>query len=163
MPTWYKSTKKIFFISITILFILMLILLGITNFDQNTAWFSTLNIPKIQPPSWAFIVIWTTIYIMVAISIVIVLGAPKTSEKHKTISIGLFIINGILNALYCILFFGMRSIVLAFIELPLLIASVILLIMCTKKISKTAAYLLIPYLIWIFFATILTGMLLFKN
>ncbi len=163
MRTWYKLTKRIFLLSIVILFILMLLLLGITTFDQNISWFSTLNIPKIQPPSWLFVVVWTAIYLMIAISIVIILGAPKTNEKHKTISIGLFIINGILNALYCILFFGMRSIVLAFMELPFLIASVVLLIICTKTISKTAAYLLIPYLIWILFATVLTGMLLFTN
>ncbi|MBA4336169.1 hypothetical protein C0416_00150 [bacterium] len=163
MRIWYKLTKQVLLISIAILFMLMLLLLGLITFDQNTAWFSTLKIPSIQPSSLIFILVWTAIYVMIAISVIIVLGAPKEQSRHKTIAIALFLINGILNGMYSILFFGMQSILLAFIELPLLITFVVLLIMCTYRINKIASYMLIPYFLWICFATILTGMILFMN
>lgn len=163
MKIRYKFTKQILLISIVILFVLVLLLLGMTTFNQNIAWYSTLNVPNIKPPGWVFMPIWTVLYIMIAISVVFVLGAPKTQRRHKTIALSLFIMNGILNALYSLLFFGMRSILLAFIELPFLIASILLLIWCTYRFNKTAAYLLIPYLVWVCFATVLTGITLFIN
>lgn len=161
MQSWYRFTKKILLVSIATLFVLMLLLLGMVSFDNNMLWFSTLHMPNIQPPSWLFILVWTILYVMIAISVIIVLGTPKS--KNRTISIGLFILNGILSALYSMLYFGMKSVLLAFIELPFLIASILLLIWFIKRTNKTAAYLLIPYLIWICFATILTGMTLFLN
>jgi len=163
MRTWYKLTKQVLFISIVILSMLMLLLLGLVTFDQNTAWFATLEIPSIQPSSFVIITVWTLIYIMIAISVIIVLGAPKEQSRHKTMAISLFLINGILNGMYSILFFGMQSLLFAFAELPLLIASIVLLIMCTFKINKVASYLLIPYLVWVCFAAVLTGMTLFMN
>jgi translocator protein len=163
MQTWYKVTKQILLVSIVILFILMIFLLGLVTVEQNAAWYSTLITPSIKPPGWLFIPIWLVLYLLVAISIIIVLNAPKKYARHKTIAIGLFIMNGILNVLYTLFFFGMKSILLAFIEQPLLIASVLLLIWCTHRFNKTAAYLLIPYLIWVCFATVLTGMTLFMN
>ena len=163
MKTWYKVTKQILLIAIIILFVLMLLLLGITTVDQNTVWYSTLNLPSIKPPGWVFAIIWPILYTMIAISVVLILDTPKKKKTHKTIAIGLFIINGILNALYSILFFGMRSISLAFMEQLLLIASTLILVWCVYRLNKTAAYLLVPYLIWICFATVLTGITLFIN
>jgi len=163
MHAWYKFIKQGLLISIVILFILMFMLLGMITFDQNTAWFSTLEIPSMQPSCLIFILIWTLIYIMIAISVIIVLGAPKKQNRHKTIAIILFLLNGILNGMYSILFFGMQSILLALIELPLLIASIILLIIYTFRINKIASYMLIPYFLWICFIAVLTGMMLFIN
>ena len=162
MRTRYKPTKRILLIAIVILFVLMLLLLGLVTFDQNIIWFSTLQIPSIQPPSWVFILIWSVLYFLIAISVIIVLDKPKTN-KDRTMTIMLFILNGILSALYSIFFFGMKSVLLAFLELPLLIASILLLIWCTYRVDKKAAYLLVPYLMWICFATVLTGITLFIN
>lgn len=148
--------------AVVILFVIMLLLLGIVTFNQNTIWFSTLRIPSIQPPGWVFILIWSVLYFLIAISVVIVLDKPK-KNKDRSMTIILFILNGILNALYSIFFFGMKSILLAFLELPLLIASVLLLIWCTYRLDKKAAYLLIPYFVWICFSTVLTGITLFIN
>ncbi len=148
--------------AVVILFVIMLLLLGIVTFNQNTIWFSTLRIPSIQPPGWIFILIWSVLYFLIAISVVIVLDKPK-KNKDRSMTIILFILNGILNALYSIFFFGMKSILLAFLELPLLIASVLLLIWCTYRLDKKAAYLLIPYFVWICFSTVLTGITLFIN
>ncbi|MBD3156733.1 tryptophan-rich sensory protein [Candidatus Peregrinibacteria bacterium] len=162
MKNWYKNTKRMLLIAIAILFVLMLLLLGLVTFDQNTIWFSTLNMPSIQPPSWIFILVWSVLYFLIALSVVLVLDKPK-KNKDRTMTLMLFVLNGILNALYSIFFFGMKSILLAFLELPLLIASVLLLIWCTYRVDKKAAYLLVPYFIWICFATVLTGITLFIN
>jgi len=159
----YKSTKQILLGSLVILFPLVLLLLGTSNFQTNAHWYSSLNMPSILPPHWLFIPMWIVLYTMIVISVVIVLETKKTKKKYKTIAIGLFLINGVLNAIYSILFFGIKNILLAFLEQPLLIASVLLLMWCLYKINKIATYMLIPYLLWICFGAVLTGITLFLN
>lgn len=163
MQTWYKVTKKILLVSIVILFILMLVLLGMITFDQNKTWISTLTIPNIAPPSWLLVSIWTVLYTLIVISIIMVLGTPKKEARNKSISIGLFILNGILTALLTLLFFGMKSVLLAFIEMPLLLGSTLLLIWCISRYNKIAAYLLIPYFLWTCYGSVLLGIILFIN
>ncbi len=165
MKSGYKFTKQILVGSIIILFPLMLLLIGLNNFQVNVDWYSSLNMPSIIPPRWIFTPMWIVLYLMIATSVVIILETKvkKTNKKDKIIAISLFIINGILNAIYSILFFGMKSILLAFLEQPFLIVSILLLIWCVYRINKIATYLLIPYLLWVCFGTVLTGITLFMN
>lgn len=163
MKTWYKIAKKITFSAIVVLILLILILLGMVFFEQNREWMITLNLPAIQPPSWVFVVVWTILYILIAISVIMVLNAPAKLKKSRNIAITLFVINAFFNVLYTIIFFGLRNVLLAFIELPFLLASILLMAWCTYKINKIAAYLLIPYFLWVLYATILTGIILFIN
>lgn len=160
---WKRALKNILTTIIVILVTIIVFLVGSTFTQQNIAWYLNLNKPFCQPPPWMFYWIWIILFLLIAVSVIIVLNQRTQQQKKCKIIIPLYFINAILNALYSVFFFGFRNILLAFLDLPFLIASVLLMIWCSHKINKTAAYLLIPYLIWIVFATVSTGIVLYIN
>ena len=117
-------------------------------------WYATLSKPWFTPPSWVFAPVWITLYTMMGISFYLVL---KQGIKLKDIRIPgiIFIIQLILNSLWSIIFFGMRQPYFAFVEIIVLLIFIFLTIITFFKVSKTAGYLLIPYIAWVFFAAIL--------
>lgn len=155
--------KKFFYAVTVILIAIMVWLFSALVTEQNINWARNLNKPFCQPPGWIFYAVWVFLFILIAASVIMVLNQNKQKRKMCNLAIVFFIINALLNMLYSLLYFGFRSVLLAFLELPLLIASIIVLIWCTRKISKIASYLLIPYLLWVCFATLLTGITLFIN
>ncbi|MFC1655798.1 TspO/MBR family protein [Patescibacteria group bacterium] len=157
------TLKNTFYAVIVILIAVMVWLFSALVSEQNIQWARNLNKPICQPPGWVFYPIWSILFIMIAASAIIVLNQQRKKKKRCNLAIGLFVVNAALNMLYSLLYFGMKNILLAFLELPILIASIILLIWCTHKISKVASYLLIPYLAWVCFAAVLTGITLFIN
>ena len=117
--------------------------------------YSTINTPPLSPPSILFPIVWTILYILMGISAAIIY--TKKSEQYVAVVSALFVygISLFLNFWWSIIFFGGRLFTFAFIWLLLLDLSVIATIKRYKPISKLAAYLQIPYLIWILFATYL--------
>ncbi|MCR4335787.1 MAG: tryptophan-rich sensory protein [archaeon] len=119
-----------------------------------TTWYSFLNKPFFNPPSWVFGPVWITLYFLMGISFYLIwVGSADAKKKHKAMKI--FGVQLFLNTLWSILFFGMHQPWLAFAEILLLLTAIILTIKTFYKINKTAAYLLAPYLLWVSFATIL--------
>lgn len=118
------------------------------------SWYSTISKPGFNPPGWIFGPVWTVLYILMGISLYLVLqkGLPDT---HVKIAILIFAVQLVLNILWSILFFGMQSPMLAFIEIILLWVFILLTITHFYALSKPAAYLLIPYILWVSFAAIL--------
>ncbi len=110
-------------------------------------WYSTLNKPGFSPPNWIFAPAWTSLYILMGISLYLVW------VKHKVPFV--FWIQLILNAVWSIIFFGMRNPTLALVNIAALWIAIILTIKAFYKINKISAYLLYPYLAWVSFATIL--------
>lgn len=141
-----------------IISIVMCLLAGIIGslFTSSAipTWYATLNKPSFNPPSWLFGPVWTLLYILMGISFYLIWTAKKS--KYKSTAIKIFIIQLILNALWSIIFFGAHWIFVAFIEIILMWIFILLSIIKFHKISKTASYLLIPYILWVSFATILT-------
>lgn len=117
------------------------------------SWYQTLVQPPFQPPSWLFTPMWIFLYILMAISLVFYIKT-KTFES-KTRGYVLFIIQLLLNLSWSPIFFGMKNISLALIVILFLDLFVLLNIIEFKKISPKASILLIPYLLWILFATYL--------
>lgn len=117
-------------------------------------WYSSLNKPFFSPPNWVFGPVWTLLYILMAVSLYLIWinQSPKSQKRKATL---LFLIQLCLNALWSVIFFGMRSPEIALIEILLLEAAIIFTVLSFKKISKTAAKLLIPYALWVAFATAL--------
>jgi tryptophan-rich sensory protein len=115
------------------------------------SWYSQLIKPSFNPPNWLFGPVWTTLYILMGIALYLVL--KKKNTKRAKI---LFISQLILNTLWTIIFFGMHNPLLAFIEIIILWTAILLTIQEFRKKSLAAAYLLIPYLLWVSFASILT-------
>lgn len=117
-------------------------------------WYATLEKPFFNPPSWIFAPVWTTLYILMGISFYLIL-VSKT-KINKTRAIQVFIIQLILNTLWSIIFFGLKSPELALIEIVFLWISIVLTIKNFARIQPVASYLLYPYLAWVSFATLLT-------
>lgn len=106
----------------------------------------------LTPPDWAFSVAWTLIFIAATISGLIVWN---TFKKPRPILL-LFLLNGVLNVEWSLLFFKLHAIGWALAEMLLLEATIIALHFMTWKNSKTASLLLLPYSLWVAFATLLT-------
>lgn len=117
-------------------------------------WYEALAKPHFTPPRPVFPIAWTTIFALAAIAGVSAWRAAQDSRTSDTV-IGLFALNGFLNILWSLLFFRMQRPDWAFYELVLLWLSVALLIGYCGRFSRTAALLLLPYIIWVTAAGVL--------
>lgn len=123
-----------------------------TQSSVNT-WFVTLTKPSFNPPSWLFAPVWTLLYILMAVSKYIICLLPKNDEKKEAIII--FFTQLILNILWSFSFFYLRSPLLGFINIIALWLMIILMIIRFYKLSPAAAWLQVPYFLWVSFASIL--------
>ena len=121
---------------------------------QGMAWYTTLQLPAITPPQWVFPVVWTIIYILTTISVLIVWNTVERTSTFWVI-IGLFLINLFFNIFWSYLFFTNHMIGAALIDAILIEVSLFLLIVCIFPVAQLAALLLLPYVVWVFFAIIL--------
>ena len=117
------------------------------------SWYTTLIQPPLKPPAWLFAPVWTILYITMGISLF--LFAKKQTNKSKSWGYVLFFTQLLVNLSWSPAFFGMKNIGLALAILILLDILVIFNIIEFFKISKSSARCLIPYFIWILFATYL--------
>ncbi|MDB3935540.1 tryptophan-rich sensory protein [Granulosicoccus sp.] len=116
-------------------------------------WYRNLNKPAWNPPDWAFPVVWTSIYILIIISVG---GAwNQASPGEKTMILWLVGINLILNMLWSILFFAMRKPLWALFENFLLWLSIIAMMTGLYSIAPLYGWLTVPYLIWVSIAMLL--------
>ncbi|MBN1446274.1 MAG: tryptophan-rich sensory protein [Candidatus Omnitrophica bacterium] len=126
------------------------------------SWYLTLNKPPFNPPSWVFAPVWTLLYILMGVSLFLVLSRENVFQKKKTALI-FFSAQLFLNILWSFLFFGMESPLMAFIEIILLWIAIIITIALFKKIYPLSAYLLVPYLLWVTFASVLNYSIFILN
>ncbi len=125
-------------------------------------WYAGLNKPALNPPNWIFAPAWTTLYILMGVSLFLV-WREGNREKRIQMAIVAFVVQLALNATWSIVFFGMQNPGLALINIALLWMGIIYTIILFHKISKPAAYLLIPYLLWTSFATYLNYSIFILN
>ncbi len=123
------------------------------TFKEIDSWYSFLNKPSFNPPPWVFGPVWTFLYLLMGISLFLIWRAKNKSDKKE--SLKYFYIQLVLNVLWSIIFFGAHSPTLAGIEIIVLWMTILILIRKTWKVSKTASYLFIPYLLWVSFAGVL--------
>lgn len=119
--------------------------------DTSSSWFLDLEKPSFYPPGYLFGLVWTILYAMMGISLYLII--EKTKDKLPYILFGSQLI---LNFFWTLIFFGLQNITFAIIEIIALWILILLTIINFKQYSKKAAYLLIPYLLWVSFATLLT-------
>lgn len=122
--------------------------------ESINTWYVTLNKPFFNPPNWVFGPVWTLLYLLMGISLYLV-WITKTGKEKKRQAITLFFIQLGFNVLWSILFFGLKSPSAALLGIIVLWMAIILTIRNFLGVSKLAAWLLIPYLAWVSFATIL--------
>lgn len=120
-----------------------------------TTWYRTLEQPPLSPPSWVFGPVWTILFLLMGISLYLIWDNKKPHHKQKMEIITIFCIQLVLNFYWSVLFFGLKNVGAAFINIIILWISILATIIVFSLISKKAAYLLIPYLLWVSFATYL--------
>jgi len=115
------------------------------------SWLPTLNAPAFNPPSWVFGPVWIALYALMGISISIALR-KAVSKKERKQFFSLFVFQLFLNAAWSGIFFGAHFLGWAFIDLAILLLTVFALLILFAHRSRTAAYLLLPYIFWLIFA-----------
>jgi tryptophan-rich sensory protein len=121
--------------------------------SEENRWYQELVKPEVQPPGWVFGVVWPILYFMTGLSLAIILNARGAPQRM--LGAGLFLGQFALNLLWSPLFFGRHQVSNA---LYLIIAMFLLALATTfvfGRIRKSAAWLMVPYLAWLSFATIL--------
>lgn len=122
-------------------------------------WYAGIAKPSINPPAWVFGPVWTTLFLLMGIAMFLVWkkidsGVAKDKKKIK-IALGIFGVQLILNTLWSIIFFGLHSPGGALIEIIFLWAAIFATIVAFAKVSRLAAWLLVPYILWVSFASYL--------
>ena len=125
-------------------------------------WYATVNKPFFAPPNWIFGPVWTLLYLLMGVSFYLVWRKGWKKQQVKTACI-FFLSQLILNFLWSPLFFGLRSPLLGLIDFTFLWIMILLTMRQFYPLSKPAFYLLVPYLLWVSFATVLNGAILILN
>lgn len=120
----------------------------IFTLDAIPTWYALLNKPSFSPPNWIFGPVWTVLYTLIGISLYLIWTNKKGSLK-------LFLFHLFLNAIWSPIFFGAKNLGLAFIVILIMDLTLIIIIKNFYKLNKIAALILIPYLMWISFASLL--------
>jgi len=117
-------------------------------------WYDSLKKPFFSPPNWIFGPVWTILYTLMGISAYLVWRQGIHNSQVKTALI-IFGVQLFLNAIWSPIFFGLRALFFALVVIIILWIAILLTILSFLKISKIAAVLLIPYILWVSLATIL--------
>lgn len=128
--------------------------------------YSGLNRPTFTPPDVLFSVVWSVLYFIMGIAFYLLLASTPISREgraSRVASIVLFIAQFVVNVVWPIIFFRADMYLFSFIWLALLVALVVALIVVSFNVNKASAIMLIPYLVWLLFATYLTLMILVYN
>ncbi|MFY7740367.1 MAG: TspO/MBR family protein [Flavobacterium sp.] len=136
---------------------------GMVTRESITTWYPTLIKPVFNPPNWIFAPVWTSLYVMMGVAGGLVWNKLDGNEALVKKAFLFFIIQLALNALWSLIFFKLHNLLLASIEVVLLLLMIFETYNQFKKIDKIAGLLLIPYLAWVSFATILTISIWYLN
>ena len=117
------------------------------------AWYEGLKKPPLTPPNWIFGPVWTMIYLMIAFSLYLYLRTKP--KQHPEATVILLVIHLISNFIWTALFFSLQSPLLALLDIFVLDLSLAALIFLFQKTNKISATLLLPYGLWVGFATYL--------
>jgi tryptophan-rich sensory protein len=126
------------------------------------SWYVSLRKPGFTPPGWVIGSVWILLYTLMGIAAYLVWEAGIGKKEVKT-ALVIFAIQLILNSLWSILFFGLQAPRLALIEIVVLWYLIFLTILKFSKISSLAGLLLLPYLLWVSFATLLNYLIVKLN
>jgi benzodiazapine receptor len=125
-------------------------------------WYTALAKPSFNPPNWLFAPVWTILFILMGISAYLV-WRVGLSQPNVRIALIIFIMQLILNAFWSVAFFGLRSPITGLIVIIILWIAILLTILSFTKVSIAAGILLIPYILWVSFASILNATIYVLN
>ena len=125
------------------------------------AWYVYLNKPVFTPPSWVFAPVWTLLYVMIGIAAGIIwsTGGEREGKKARL----LFIVQLALNVLWSPAFFGLRWPLAGLVVIVPLAVYAVLCLRAFLRLNKAAGFLMLPYLLWLFFAMVLNASIVILN
>ena len=160
---WAKPKDNYFVLAA---FILGSELIGITGavftISAIPSWYAFLNKPPFSPPNWIFGPVWTILYALIGISAYLIWRRYRFSKKSLSFWY-FFLVQLILNFFWTPLFFGLKWLAVSAAEILIMWYFIYLTIKEGCKLSETASYLLIPYLAWVTFASLLNVSILILN
>jgi len=125
-------------------------------------WYAALNKPSFNPPNWLFGPVWTLLYLLMGIAAYIIWqqGFDHSSVKK---ALAIFLVQLMLNVLWSFIFFGLESLLGGLVVIILLWGAIFLTISLFLRQSRMAGWLLIPYIAWVTFATVLNAAIFALN
>lgn len=155
-----RGQLRLAFLRWAIVTVPLVLLLGffsaqIAPAGSQNPWYRALAKPALTPPDWVFPVAWSTIYILMGLALAIVINAR--GSRWRGAAIALFVVQLIVNLAWSPIFFGMHAIMLALMVLGLMWILVLFTIFAFGRVRSLAAWLMVPYIVWVSFA----GALLF--
>jgi benzodiazapine receptor len=117
-------------------------------------WYATLAKPSFGPPNWIFAPVWTILFVLMGLALYLVWSRGLAERKNKT-AFCFFLVHLVFNILWSVVFFGLHNPGLAFLVIVALWLMIAYLILNFYRIKKAAGWLLLPYLLWVSFATLL--------
>lgn len=137
---------------------------GISGFFTVSAipgWYQTIQKPSWNPPNWVFGPVWTTLYVLMGIAMYLIWTQPRTEQRQRALYLNAAQL--ILNFFWSLIFFNLHAIGSALIEIIILWVVIVQTMFAYDRIYKPAAWLLLPYIVWVTFATILNGTIWWLN
>lgn len=122
-------------------------------------WYAGIQKPSFNPPDWLFAPVWTVLYIMIGISG----GILWAHRRNNMTAFVLYLLQLLLNFCWSFIFFGAHQIGWALLDIVFLIMLIACTIICAYRAAKPAAFLLVPYFIWVIFAFTLNYGLWYLN
>ena len=126
------------------------------------SWYPELTKPFFTPPAWVFGPAWTILYLLMGVALWLVwrrLGEEPRARR----ALGAFAVQLLLNGAWSVLFFGVRAPGIAFLEIIFLWSAITVTVAWFRPVSRGAAALLVPYWLWVGFATLLNGSIWYLN
>lgn len=155
MPLRNKKFQFIPFIVCVSIPLFIGIIGGLFTMESVKTWYTTLNKPSFNPPSWVFGPVWSTLYILIGISSYLVWKKREIVSGYS-LAVKIYFLQLFLNLMWSFLFFNQHQIGLALIEIIILLIVIITNAFIFYRINKTAGLLFVPYILWVSFASFLT-------
>ena len=134
---------------------------NLATLPNITPWYETLAKPPFNPPNGVFGPVWTLLYVLMAWAFYRVLRSPEGSARRRAIVF--FLVQMILNAAWSVAFFGLHSPAAGLVVILLLVTAIAATIHAFLAVDRIAGGVLVPYLGWVVFATLLNGSIWWLN
>ncbi len=135
---------------------------GLATIDAIPGWYATLNKPSFNPPNWVFGPAWTLLYTLMGMAAGLI-WTCTAEHSRKRRALAVYAVQLGLNMAWSLIFFGLKEPALALVEIAVLWGAIAWCIRVFHPLHRTAAYLLVPYLLWVTFASVLNGAIVALN
>ncbi|UCE26285.1 MAG: tryptophan-rich sensory protein [Candidatus Coatesbacteria bacterium] len=135
---------------------------GLLTAPNIETWYAYVEKPPFTPPDWVFSPVWISLYLLMGLSGYLVWrkGLDKSAVRK---AMGVYVIQLVLNPVWSLAFFGFHSPLAGFVVIVILWFTIILTIFYFSRVSRTAGFLLVPYILWVSFASILNFSIFILN